>query len=144
MSYSRPHLELYKVEGVVRTPSKYMVSQVLPSPPRYTPSIISSPISNGNLPLFENTPEVVNAPKAQINYLWSRTHIVERLYLEMGEAKKLGYEIYDDIPDKLEIKSRISRSKITLFYLNKASNSPFINTRFFKISMQALYQKAKS
>lgn len=42
--------------------------------------------------------------KAQINYLWSITHIVDRLYLEMDEAKKLGYERYDDIPDKLEIK----------------------------------------
>ena len=42
----------------------------------------------------------------------------------MDEAKKLGYERYDDIPDKLEIKSRIYRKKIALFYLNKTSNFP--------------------
>lgn len=63
----------------------------------------------------------------------------------MDEAKKLGYKRYDDIPDKLEIKNRIYRSMIALFYLNKASNSPFTkkNTRFFKVSMQALYQESE-
>lgn len=63
--YNRPVSELYRNKGVLRTPTKDMVSQVLPSRPRHIPSAIPSPLASGNLPLFENTAQVANRPLGQ-------------------------------------------------------------------------------
>ena len=61
---SRRVLELSRTGGVTITPTKDMVSQVLPSRPRHIPSTVPSPVSSINLPLFEDNSQVVNAPKA--------------------------------------------------------------------------------
>ena len=61
---SRRALELSRCGGVLRTPTKDMVSEVLPSRPRHIHSKLPFPTPSGNLPLFEDNSQVVNVPKA--------------------------------------------------------------------------------
>ncbi len=56
ISYSRPISELYKADSSV---SRVTGNMVLPSRPRYIPSVLPSPLASGTLPLFDNTPEAV-------------------------------------------------------------------------------------
>ena len=56
-------LELSSTGGVVRTPTKDMVSQPLPSHPGHIPSLVPSPVSSINLPLFEDNTQIVYALK---------------------------------------------------------------------------------
>ena len=127
ISYSRPISELYRAKGVIRTPTKDTVSQVLPSRPRDISSTLPSPTPSTNLPLFKTTPPTVNVPKAP--NISNFTAPIPSSYIRDSGKPFLAIFRLSDLDDINTFKSKIE----AILPIN-TSYIAFIKLRYFSDS----------